>query len=144
MTKKQRKFQNHKVEEVFIAYPKKFRKKLMFLRELIFDTGAMIEDVGELEETLKWGEPSYVTSQTKSGSTIRIDWKKSQPEQYAMYFNCKTTLVDTFKEIYADLFKYGDNRSIIFNVNDEIPVDELSDCIAIALTYRLNKKRRYK
>lgn len=139
---KQNQFKNSDVENKFDSYPKKFRKKLMFLRQLIFETAANTDGAGELEETLKWGEPSYVTSQTKSGSTVRIDWKKSYPHQYAMYFNCKTTLVDTFKEIYGNLFTYGGNRSIIFQENDEIPVDELSDCIAMAFTYNLHKKRR--
>ena len=39
----------------------------------------------ELEETLKWGEPSYLV---KKGSTIRMDWKSKAPNQYAMYFKC--------------------------------------------------------
>ena len=115
---------------------------MLFLRQLIFNVASCTSGVGQLEETLKWGEPSYVTSQTKSGSTVRIDWKKSIPNQYAMYFNCKTTLVETFREIYGDLFTYDGNRSLIFQIDDEIPVDELSDCIAIALTYHLAKKRR--
>ena len=136
------KFQNELVKERFNFYPKNIRKKLLFLRQLIFETASSTKGVGQLEETLKWGEPSYVTSQTNSGSTIRIDWKKSSPNQYAMYFNCKSTLVDTFKEIHGDLFKYGGNRSIIFDENDTIPVDALADCIAIALTYHLNKNRR--
>ena len=37
----------------------------MFLRQLIFETAAATEVVGELEETLKWGEPSYLTPKTK-------------------------------------------------------------------------------
>lgn len=135
------KFQNPEVADRFDSYPTKFRNKLMFLRQLIFATAANTKAVGELEETLKWGEPSYVTSQTKSGSTVRIDWKKSQPHQYAVYFNCKTTLVDTFKEIYGNTFKYGGNRCIIFTEDEDIPVKELSHCIALALTYRLDKKQ---
>lgn len=114
----------------------------MFLRQLIFETAAVTEGVGELEETLKWGEPSYLTSKTKSGSTVRIDRKKSNNGQYAIYFKCTTNLVATFKEKYPDKFNYGGNRSIIFNEDDEIPVTELSDCIALALTYHLNKKSK--
>ena len=144
MNSKQHKFQTKAVAEHFSLYPAKFRKKLMLIRQLIFDTAAETEGVGEPEETLKWGEPSYVTSQTKSGSTVRIDWKKSQPHQYAVYFNCKTTLVDTFQEMFGDLFKYGGNRSIIFDEDDEIPIVEFSVCIGVALTYRLNNKLRHK
>ena len=125
--------------KIFDSYPAKFKTKLLFLRKLIIDVAANTEKVGEIEETLKWGEPSYVTSQTKSGSTIRIAWNKSAPNEYAVYFNCRTNLVSTFKETYGDLFKYGGNRSIIFYEKDEISVKELSNCIAMALTYHLNK-----
>jgi hypothetical protein len=139
---KDRQIENPQVAAVFNNYPENIRKKLMFLRQLIFDTAAATEGVGELEETLKWGEPSYLTPKTKSGSTVRIDWKKSNEGQYAMYFKCTTNLVETFKEKYPTEFKYGGNRSIIFNEDDEISVKELSDCIALALTYHLRKKSR--
>ena len=78
--------ENAEVAAVFDKYPEKMREKLMFLRQLIIDTAASTEGVGELEEILKWGEPSYLTSQTKSGSTGRIDWKKRKADEYAVYF----------------------------------------------------------
>jgi hypothetical protein len=128
--------ENIKVAAVFEHYPKYIQKKLWFLRQLILDTASETEGVDIVEETLKWGEPSYVT---KSGSTIRIDWKKSSPHQYAMYFNCKTMLIDTFKQIYRDKFNYEGNRAIVFDENDEIPVDELKQCILSSLTYHTRK-----
>ncbi len=139
---KQERVKNPDVAKVFEGYPEATREKLMFLRQLIFDTAAKTEGVGELEETLKWGEPSYLTPQSKSGSTIRIAWKKSQAGEYAMYFNCQTDLIATFKQMYPNEFTYEGKRSIIFNANDEIPVEELSDCISLALTYHLYKKVR--
>ena len=57
-----------------------------------------------------------------------------------MYFHCQTTLVDAFKEMYRGKFEFGGNRSIIFSEDDEIPVRELRRCIAMALTYHLEKK----
>ena len=126
------KIENKEVEKVFDNYPKEIRKKLMLLRKLVIDTASEIESVKRLEETLKWGEPSYLT---KGGSTIRMDWKKSKPDQYAMYFNCKTKLVDTFKERYKDEFKYEGNRAIVFHKNDSIPINELKHCILLSLTY---------
>ena len=134
-------FQNTAVEEVFYAYPDRLREKLMLLRQLIFDTASETEGVGELEETLKWGQPSYLTTRSKSGSTIRIDSIKSDDQKYAIYFNCKTTLVDTFREIYPDEFNFEGNRVIIFDLSDKIPITELSDCISIALSYHLKKHR---
>lgn len=137
--KQQQAFQDPEVAVVFGAYPPEIQDKLMVLRQLIFDTAAQTEGVGMLEETLKWGQPSYLTPETKSGSTIRIDQDKSHDGQYAMYVHCQTSLVETFKQLYPDKFTFGGKRSIIFNVKNEVPVKELSHCIQLALTYHRNK-----
>ncbi|TQR37012.1 DUF1801 domain-containing protein [Lysinibacillus sphaericus] len=129
--------ENTKVWEVFEQYPEHIQSRLLILRQLILDTAIEIEGVNHVEETLKWGEPSYLT---KKGSTIRIGWKQSSPDQYAMYFNCNTKLVDTFKDVYNDLFNYEGNRAVVFAVNDKLPVAELKQCIALALTYHTRKQ----
>jgi len=128
------------VAAVFNLYPKKIKSKLLFLRRLIYETATSIEGVGEIEEALKWGEASYLTPKSKSGSTIRIAWKESQKEQYSIFFKCTANLVPAFKEKFPQKFNFGGNRSIDFNLNDDIPVKELKQCIALALTYHLNKK----
>ena len=133
-------FENPAVEAIFAAYPPKIRPKLMALREAIFSTAAATEGVGELEETLRWGEPAYVTTKTGSGSPIRIDWKAGKPSQYAMYFICTTTLVDTFRTLFPNDFEYEGNRAIVFQENDIVPMDSLAFCISMALTYRRSKK----
>lgn len=78
------------------------------------------------EETLKWGEPAYLTSSTGSGSTIRINWKKKRPSEYAVYFNCQTTLVDTFRTLFPKDFKFEGNRVLVFSQTDTIPRDALT------------------
>jgi len=138
---KQKNIENAQVAAVFETYPKKIKSKLMFLRQLIFDVASRTDGVGGLEETLKWGQPSYLTMQTRSGSLVRIDWIKSKEGKYAMFFHCQTTLVNTFKEMYRDRFEFGGNRSIIFNIKDKVPVAELSHCVSMALTYHLDKKQ---
>jgi hypothetical protein len=130
------KIENPEVAEVFNNYPKHMRQKLMRLRQLVLDTASENKGVSALEETLKWGEPSYLT---KSGSTIRMDWKIATPDQYALYFHCKTKLIDTFKELYRDGLKFEGNRAIVFHQNDEIPIDEVKHCIFLALTYHDRK-----
>lgn len=127
---------NPDVAEVFNNYPEHIRRKMVFLRQLILDTAAETERVSTVNETLKWGEPSY---RAKGGSTIRMDWKSSKPDQYFMYFHCKTRLVDTFKELYRDKLKFEGNRAIVFNEDDEVPVDELIHCISLSLTYHRRK-----
>lgn len=134
-------FQNPAVAKVFEAYPPGIRGKMLVLRQLIFDTAAATDGVGEIEETLKWGEPAYVTARSRSGSTVRIDWKKSKPTQYAMYFHCQTNLVETFRGLFPNEFRYEGNRALIFGEEDPIPADALTYCIAASLTYHRNKRR---
>jgi Domain of unknown function (DU1801) len=128
------------VEAVFSAYPKPVRTRLLALRRLIFDTARATPGVGPLQETLKWGQPSYLTPETKSGSTIRIDQVKPAADQYAVYFHCQTNLVETFRELYPDLI-FGGNRSILLNANDRLPEAALRHCVALALTYHLSKRK---
>lgn len=129
---------NSKVEDKFADYPKEVREKLEYLRQLIIQTATEIDTIEEIEETLKWGEPSYLV---KKGSTIRIDWKTKTPDQYAMYFKCTSKLVPTFRAIYGDLFKYENNRAIVFNLEEKVPETELKTCIELALTYHLVKHK---
>jgi hypothetical protein len=134
-------FSDPTVDAVFSAYPKPIKAKLLALRRLIFDTARTTKGVGALQETLKWGQPSYLTAETKSGSTIRIDQVKSAAHQYAVYFHCQTDLVATFRELYPTEFSYGGNRSILLNAEDDIPEPALRHCVALALTYHLNKRK---
>ncbi len=133
-------FTDPKVSRLFSAYPAPVRSKLLKLRELIFSTAKRTPGVGTLEETLKWGQPSYLTTETKSGSTIRLDAIPAMPGNYALYVNCQTTLVETFKEKFGPTFRYEGNRALIFSAADKIPEPELRECIALALTYHSKKK----
>src|ERR1700743_2655327 len=74
------------VANVLDGYPKPIGAKLRALRKLILDTARTTDGVGALEETLKWGQVSYLTSETGAGSTIRIDRVKSEANQVAVYF----------------------------------------------------------
>jgi hypothetical protein len=112
----------------------------MALRRLIFDTADTTEGVGALEEALKWGQPSYLTAESKSGSTIRIDQVKAEAGGYAVYFHCQTDLVETFRELYPEL-RYGGNRSILLDAGEKLPEAALRHCIALALTYHLRKRK---
>jgi hypothetical protein len=128
------------VDAVFSAYPKPVRTRLLAVRRLIFDTAKATQAVGKLEETLKWGQPSYLTAETNSGSTVRIDRVKASAGQYAIYFHCQTNLVETFRELYPEL-SYSGNRAILLDAEDELPEAALRHCVALALTYHLRKRK---
>jgi len=128
---------NPDIESVFNNYPDKVRNKILHLRKLILETANEINEITDIEETLKWGEPSYLT---KIGSTIRIDWKKNKPDQYAIYFKCTSRLVPSFKMVYNKLFTYEENRAIIFQMDDQLPETELKNCIKAGLKYHKVKQ----
>jgi hypothetical protein len=130
---------NSAVAEVFRSYPTEIRRKLLALRKIIFEVAKKTSGVGELEETLKWGEPAYMTAKSKSGSTIRLGWKKSNPAQYAIYFNCQTNLVESFRALFRSEFSFVGNRAIVFDVGDPIPKNAVYVCIAAALTYHRDR-----
>jgi len=128
------------VAAVFDAYPRPIKGKLLALRKLILDTAQKTEGVGAIEEAIKWGQVSYLTSASRSGSTIRIDRVKSTAGQYAVYFHCQTNLVETFRELYPDL-SFSGNRAILLDAEEQLPEAELRHCVALALTYHLAKRK---
>jgi hypothetical protein len=137
-------FSDPAVSAVFSSYPKPINAKLLALRRLIFDTAKMTKGVGRLEEALKWGQPSYLTPETKSGSTIRIDQVKSGANQFAIFFHCQTDLVETFRELYPSEFSYEGNRCILLDAAEKLPEPALRHCVALALTYHLKKRKAAK
>lgn len=129
------------VAAVYASYPAATRNELFVLRQLILDTADAIEGVGAIEETLRWGQPSFLTSETGSGSTIRIAATPSVPtHDYAMFFHCRTNLVGTFEHLFGEAFTYERNRALLFRVGEGLPEDELRECIAMALTYHRPKR----
>ena len=126
---------NSTIENKIGAYPEIAKNKFHEIRSLIFEV-AQINKLGEIEETLKWGQPSYLS---KSGSTIRLDWKNKTPNSIGIFFNCKTILVETFKEIFGESLVYEGNRVVLVPLDKETP-QELETCILMALNYHKLKK----
>ena len=131
----------HEVSRVFDALPAPIGRRLLQVRELIFATAAAHDQIGRLTETLKWGEPAYLTDETGSGSTIRLGRLKDS-EHAAILFNCKTTLIETFRERFPDEFEYRQTRALLLDVSGKLPKQPLSVCLSLALTYHLDRRRK--
>ena len=125
-------FSDSLVEQIFLGYPVNIRVRMYALRDLIYTTASKIGVVNTLVETLKWGEPSYLS---ESGSTVRIGWKQNEPQSYRMYFHCQTKLVETFREIYTKNFVFEGNRAIRFELSAVPDLLRLESCVEAALTY---------
>ena len=126
-----------KVKPVFDNYPENVRHKMLTLRELVLETAEEIDGIEQLEETLKWGEPSFLT---KKGSTLRMDWKPKNPQILGIYFSCSTRLVETFRVVFNGIFRFEGKRAILLPLNAEIPKMALKQCIKATLTYHQVKE----
>ncbi len=118
----------------------KVQLTLTALRALVLDTARATPGVGRIEEGLRWGQHSFLTPETGSGSTIRIDGVRHDPERAAVYFHCQSGLVDAFEEIYGDKLTYDGKRALLFPTGKHIPAKIVAHCIALALTHHLRKK----
>ncbi|HHX8527868.1 DUF1801 domain-containing protein [Vibrio diabolicus] len=123
------------VKDRFDEYPENARVRLEELRNLVFQVASELE-LGEVDETLKWGEPSY---SVKTGSPLRMDWKLKSPNNYYLFFNCQTKLVDTFRELYGDELVFQGNRAIVLSLSKPLPETVIKSCLELALTYHQRK-----
>lgn len=134
-------FASPDVEQAFATFPPAARRRLLAIRTLIFSVAAAIEGVGEITETLKWGEPAYLTARSRSGSTIRLGCPKARSGRCALYFSCNTDLVDTFRSLFPEGLQIEGNRAIVFTLDAPIDSQALALCIGAALTYHRDKNK---
>ncbi len=130
------------VESVMAGYPPKLRGTLNKLQKLVREVAKSNADVGELVETLKWGQPSFLPKRPRIGTTVRMDAVSEDPAMVALYFHCQTSLVETFRQLYPDTFHFEGNRAIVLNATEPLPEAELRHCIEMALTYHKTKRAK--
>ncbi|WP_269929441.1 DUF1801 domain-containing protein [Aminobacter sp. HY435] len=120
-------------------HPEQVRTRLLDIRGLIFEVAAEVDGVGPLTETLKWGEPAYLTQASGSGSTVRLGATRSFPDRCAVFFTCNTTLVETFRSHLGGELEFEGNRAVILPADAAIPEAALAFCLRSALTYHQRK-----
>ncbi|MEO1194256.1 MAG: DUF1801 domain-containing protein [Pseudomonadota bacterium] len=133
-------FQSPRVEAAYAGFPEAVRLGLLRLRDLIFEIAAETPGVGPLEETLKWGQPAFLTPETRSGSTIRVGVPKTGG--FALYVHCQTTIIAESRDLFPDDLTYEGNRAIHFQDLSEVSAEPVRLVIARALTYHQRSGRR--
>ena len=134
-------FTNQNIADIFTNYEEPFKSSLLEIREVIFQVAKKLDGVGEITESLKWGQPTYSTLHTKSGTPIRID--KFDDKNIGIFFHCQTTLIEQFREIFAQKLKFSDNRAILLDPTKPLPLSELEFCISSALVYHKDNIGRH-
>ena len=102
------------------------------IQKIIYEI-AEEENLGEITESLKWGESSFSVN---SGSPVRMDWKEETPDYFYIYFNCRTLLVETFRIVYESKLEFQGNRAIKFDLSKKIPFKILKDCLSVVMKYK--------
>ena len=121
--------------DVIAPWPMPAQTHVHTIRAAILSAVADTPHVGPISETLKWGQPSWLTEACKSGTTIRVAWTQAQADQIGLYLNCQTTLIATMREIYPDAFTYAGNRGLFSPLDAPLPTGPLDHVIRMAQSY---------
>lgn len=135
-----RPFDDPKVAAAYDAFPVDSRAIALTLRDLIFSVAWDAPQVGRVQETLKWGQPSYLTPETKSGSTLRIGVAKQGGA--AIFAHCATDIISTYASTFPETDQIEGNRAVIFTSADKIVPKRLRLLIYHGLTYHLKDHDR--
>jgi hypothetical protein len=127
------------VAAAFDAFPAPARNRLLEVRGHIFRVASALNGVGPLTEGLRWGQPAYLTAASGSGSTIRLGLSGGPEPGAAVFFNCRTELIETFRERFPGVFRYEKTRAILLDTSEPLPDAPLSHCLGLALTYHLRR-----
>lgn len=122
----------------FAAVGEPAQSRLLEIRELVLKT-AEDEGIEALEETLKWGQPAYVPG--RQGTTVRLG-EDAATGGCKLYVHCQTSLVDEWRGQFGSSMKFESNRAILIDADGPLPAQELSICIASALTYDTDRRAK--
>ncbi|KIC14576.1 DUF1801 domain-containing protein [Leisingera sp. ANG-Vp] len=130
-------FASDQVKAAFDVPDAVARNGLLALRQLIFDTAAETPEAGRVEEALRWGQPSYLTPERRTGSTIRLGVPKGA--RFALFVHCQSRLIPEFAAAFPAWDRFEGTRAILFEDPAEIEPLRHGWLIKRALTYRIRK-----
>lgn len=120
---------NYNILEIYNNYTDLQQGKLIELKQLIMNVASNLGDI-TIQESLKWKQLSF---SSQNGTPIRID--RFSESQIGLFVHCQTTLVEEWRELFGNSLDFSKNRAILLSVNSELPIEELTLCIQMALTY---------
>ncbi len=127
-------FASPNVRDAFAAFPQPAHDTLLSLRAMIFEIGETLP-IGRIEESTKWGQPSYATPETNLATPIRLGLSKTGDP--AVFTHCQTTVMSDFRALAPANMAFDGNRAVHLSVHSPPNLNELAPLIRAALTYRL-------
>ena len=125
-------FHDPDVRAAFERFTASARRTLLEVRGLIFSIAAETPGAGRIEEALRWGQPAYLTPETRSGSTLRLG--VPGPGLVAIYTHCRTSLMADFRAAWPE-FAFDGNRAVHLPDDAVVPTVPITALIRAALTY---------
>lgn len=122
------------VRAAFDAAPPDAQRGMLCLRDLIYTVAADLPEIGNLTETLRWGQPAYVTSK-RAGASLRLGIPKSGG--FALYTHCQTSLIADFTTAFPNMDKVEGTRAIHFTDATQIDPSRHGMLVNSILTYHL-------
>ncbi len=129
------------------AWPPRERAPLLAVRALVYRVAAADDALGEILESVKWGQPSYRSTDRHRGTALRLGIDR-RSGRAGVYFHCGTAMIVRCRERFPDAFAFDGNRGLLLDSN--VPEAEatamqgaLAECVREALTYRPDGVARY-
>ncbi|MDF1668488.1 MAG: DUF1801 domain-containing protein [Roseovarius sp.] len=122
------------VARVIDGYAQPTRDGVHHLRRLILQTAKATPEVGPVEETLRWGQPAYLT---RKGSTLRIG--PHRDASFALFAHCQSTIIASYAQAFPSWDQIDGNRAVLFDSPNQIEPQRLSHLIRHALSYHVTK-----
>lgn len=116
------------------------RKGLLTLRALIFSTAEQLPQIGRLEETLRWGQPAYLTPDTKAGTTLRLGPHKAA--RFALFVPCQSRVIPDYIAAFPAWDRIDGTRAVLFERAEDVEPLRHGWLIRHALSYKLPKRQR--
>ncbi|AHD02768.1 DUF1801 domain-containing protein [Leisingera methylohalidivorans] len=128
-------YSSPEIEAAFAVFDPLAREGLLRLRQLIFRTAAETPEAGRVEEVLRWGQPSFITPETKTGSAIRLGVPKGA--RFALFVHCQSRLIPEFAAVFPAWDRFEGTRAVLFDDPAEVEPIRHGWLIKRALTYRI-------
>lgn len=123
------------IENAFAEFESGPRASLTAMRQLIFEVGAELDEVSSIEESLKWGQPSYAPK-PKTGTPIRLGVTKDGTP--TLFVHCQTTLVSDLEANNPHDLRTIDNRAVVLPGGAVADNGGLRGFVKAALKYHLS------
>ena len=132
-------FCSNEIQTAFDLPEPDVRHGLLALRQLIFDTAAALPQVGPLTEALRWGQPSYITEQSKTGTPIRLGVPKIGG--FALFVHCQSRVIPEYLAKFPAWDRIDGTRAVLFERPTDIEPLRHGWLIERALTYKLTRQK---